>query len=179
MPPRSKHSAPRTHRFHGCYRKNIRQAAADDHDRNAGQRVKLLPQCRERLFQRGPGIEGQPDDEGCAFPEPVALGMDAAPVQLDQALDQGQAESQSSLAAVQSVIGLHEGLEQTRDRIRGHADAIVDHANDGLTCLCRDGNMRVPSARSELRCILQKVSDDLCDPSCVCIDEQRGRPKLA
>ena len=139
---------------------------------------------RAARVQGGPlrassGVEWQPDDKGCAFPEPVTLRLDAAPMHLDQALDQGQSQPQPSLAAIERLIGLHKRLEQTRDRVRCHANPVVDHANQSLTRLGRDRNMRAPCAGSELRCILQKVPQHLCYPGCVGIDQYRGSSKIA
>ena len=98
---------------------------------------------------------------------------------LDQALDQGQPQPQPSLAAVERLVGLHEGLKQMRDRVRCHAHAVVDHANHPLPCLDRDRDMRPPSAGGELGCVVQEIPDHLCDPGCVGIDHHRGRRQLA
>ena len=77
------------------------------------------------------------------------------------------------------MIGLHEGLEETRDRVGRHADAVVDHANDRITRFRHNGDTRSPSAGRELRCILQEVSHNLCDPGCICIDEDRRGREIA
>ena len=80
---------------------------------------------------RGLG-QRQADGELAAAAQAVAFDRDAAAVHLDQLADDGQADAQAALRAIERLIDLREQLEDARQHLGGNADAGVLHLEHRL-----------------------------------------------
>src|SRR6185369_11986379 len=89
-----------------------------------------------RLF---PQAQREADDELAALARPVALRLDPAAVQLDEAAHQRQAEPEAALRTDARALHLGEGLEDLRQHLRGDADAGVAHPDRPLVALGAHG----------------------------------------
>ena len=133
--------------------------------------------CGDRsLAGRGVGPrrpDREADDELAAPAHAVAGGGDAPAVQLDQAPDQGQADPQPPLAAVERAVGLGEQVEDAREQLRGDPDAGVADPDERLVPLA-PGLERDPAPRlGVLGGVVQQVGEDLLQPGRVGLERDR------
>src|SRR5450830_512520 len=73
------------------------------------------------------GLQGQGDRKTAALAQARAVAAHFAAVQLHQAFDQGQAQSQAALGTVGAAFGLGEQVEHARLHVGLDADAVVLH----------------------------------------------------
>ena len=101
-------------------------------------------------------------------------------MKLDEALHEGEAQAQAALAAVEGRIGLHEGVEESGEQLRGHSDAGVADAHERRVRSGIDPHprpRRSPRFR-EFRGVLQEVADHLREAVPVPVDEEGRRRRL-
>ena len=63
----------------------------------------------------------------------IAASLNAAVVHIDQPPHQRQANAESALRLLQRPINLREHIEDAGQHVAGNADAVVSHADDGIT----------------------------------------------
>jgi hypothetical protein len=124
--------------------------------------------CRTRVLEhrRDRGVSGQPNGEHC----PVARRTrcaDRAFVQRDQCPDNGEAEAEAALGAVQGIFTLHEWLEDLRQQIGGDAGAHVAHGGDDLAVQLAGVDRDCGAGRREADGVVQQVDEDLMEPSAI------------
>jgi hypothetical protein len=100
---------------------------------------------------------GQADDELGARARAIAAGRDAAPVQLDQGLHQGEAESEPARAFLPVAWALPEPVEHSRQQLGGDPPAVVPHPQDDLPGFRPRGQPDVPARVGELGRVSQEV----------------------
>ena len=112
---------------------------------------------------------------------PSAVRGDGATVEFNQSLHQRQPEAQAALAPVKRGTSLRKWLEQPRQHLRRHADTGVRNTNSRLIRLgvSGDGYPRAATWPGELGCVLQKITDRLCQPVPVSVDKHRLSGKMA
>ena len=112
----------------------------------------------------GPGRGAGGRRTRCPCPSPSLRRVDAAAVHLDQAADQGQADAEPPLGAVERAVGLGEQVEDAREQLRGDPDAGVADPDDRLVALSA-GLQRDPAPRlGVLGGVVQQVGEDLLEP---------------
>ena len=115
----------------------------------------------------------QAEDELAAAARAVAPGLDAPAVHLHQAADEGQADPQPPLGAVERAVDLGEQVEDLREHLGGDADAGVADAEDGVLALAADGQVDPAAVAGVLRGVVQDVGQDLREPGPVRLDPER------
>ncbi|RZL87249.1 MAG: ATP-binding protein, partial [Variovorax sp.] len=100
----------------------------------ARRRGRLGERIHRRFRQRRRGLrQRQPHREAAALPGPAALGADPAAVQLDQALDQVQADAQPALrhrVAVEAALQGEEVAISVIDNGIGIGPEVLPHVFD-------------------------------------------------
>ena len=94
---------------------------------------------------------------------------------LKQALHQGQPNSQSSPRLFQCPICLGEQVKDARKHVRGNAQAVITHADDGLCSLLLGRKPDVPPVRRVLGSVIQEIGDDLGQPNRIRLQPHRLR----
>ena len=108
-------------------------------------------------------------------PRPSLCASTRAAVQLDQVLDQRQADAQAALRAVERLVGLREQVEDVRQQRRRDADAVVLHRDHDLAFARRAlSQMRPPG-----RCIWRRCSAGWTAPAPGASDRRPARPARA
>ena len=132
-----------------------------------------------RVFGHGSllrsGRQRQPHQDLRPPARPGALGRHRTAVQLDQGLDQGEAEPEPAPAAVRAALGLAERLEGAVDQLRLHADAGVAHGHGrgAARRLPPHGHGDPPPRLGELAGVVQHVAHRLGDPRGIAVDPER------
>ena len=117
----------------------------------------------------------QADGELAARPEPVALGLDRAAVQLDQRLRQREADAEAVARAFERSVRLREHLEQARKLIGDDPDSVVAHADHGLIAVTIDRELDVSALVGELARVVEQVAHHLSQPRRVGVEMDRLR----
>src|SRR5262249_47052221 len=92
---------------------------------------------------------------------PAAARRQRPAVQLDQVLDDGEAQSEAAMASRAGGVGLREALEQTRDEPLLDPLTRVGDRDDTEAVLARTGQGDAAAGGSELQCVAHEVRDDL------------------
>src|SRR5581483_11666257 len=95
---------------------------------------------------------------------------DSSAVQLDQALDQRQADAQATLGAIEPAVGLGEQVEHMRQQVRGDTHAVVLHPDARPSIEPCQGQHDFAAFLGELRGVAEQVADDLYQTHRVAID---------
>ena len=119
----------------------------------------------------------QADDELAAVAEALAVRLDAAAVQLHQPVDEGEADAEPAVRAIQRAGGLHEKIEDARQQFRVDAHAVVAHADDDLGRLGADGTLGaerdVAAVAAVFAGVAEEVAKDLLEPGGVGVQKDR------
>jgi hypothetical protein len=82
-------------------------------------------------------------------------------MQLDEALDQRQADAQPPLGNTRRIGDLHEHVEDRSQHVARNANAVVAHADPGEAVGPIDGHADVASGLCILCCIVEQIREDL------------------
>ena len=115
----------------------------------------------------------QGDDEFGSRARPVAACFDGAAVGFDDALDQGQADSQAAVAAVERGIDLPEHVEDLPEHVPGNAGPVVANADQRPVALAGGGEPDRPLAAGVFGGVVQQIAHDLRQAGHVPFDPQR------
>ena len=119
------------------------------------------------------GEDREPDDEFGPVAQPLARDGDRAAVQLDQAMDERQADPQAALRPIQRLVRLDEEFEDVLLHLGRDPDARVADPQDGPVVLPGQAD-RDPAPRlGVLRGVVQQVGDDLLQAGRVALDRDR------
>ena len=118
-------------------------------------------------------MKGQADDKLAAFIGAVAAGLNAAVVHIDQPPHQRQANAESALRPLQRPINLREHVEDAGQHVAGDADAVVSHADDGITPFPFGGEPDVTAPLGVLGGVVQQVQEDLSEPDGIGVQMDR------
>src|SRR5262249_24248278 len=99
-----------------------------------------------------------------ALVTPSALGLDAAPVQLGETLDQRETDAEPALAPADGSLPLDEQIEDAGEELGGDAHPVVGNAQPRLAALVRHVHVDAAPPRGELERVPQQIDDDLLDP---------------
>ena len=121
----------------------------------------------------------QSDDEGRAFPFAGTLRVDAAPVQLDQVLDERQPQAEAAVRPRARAIRLRETLEDEGKHVGSDARSCVadDYLDVRVDAL--QVNLNSSALRGELHGVHQEVPYDLLKAARVSRDGRRSRVEHA
>ena len=108
-------------------------------------------------------------------PEPVALGLDRAAVQLDQRLHQRETDAEAVARALERSVACANISNRRGKLIGGDPDAVVAHADHRLIALALDRQADVSALVGELARVVQQVADDLGEPRRVGVQMDRLR----
>src|SRR5258705_13130622 len=114
-------------------------------------------------------------DEGRPLSFPGALRGDAAPVQLDQVLDEGQAEAEAPMSARARAIRLPEAVEDKRQHGGRDAQPRIAHHDLDMGVDALEVNLDTPFLGREFHCVHHQVPDDLLKPVWITGDRARAR----
>ena len=103
------------------------------------------------------------------------MRLDAPLMQLDQALDECEPDTQSALAAIEAALALHEELEHARQELGLDAAAVVLHGDGGEALAGHGGEPDAPAFTGVLGSVVQEVGDHLREAREVA--EQPHRPR--
>src|SRR5215475_6860516 len=128
---------------------------------SANSRRYGLFACANALGRQMLGTQRQTDREASSFSE-FAVHRDAAPMQLDQFLDQGEPDSAAFNAAAAGVLDPVKSFEQPRQLLPGNAGAGVAHRHLGRPAVrARPDGDRDLTLECELEGVGQEIEDDL------------------
>ncbi len=113
------------------------------------------------LSGRSTGEQRQADDEIAAMTGTLALDGDGAAVQLGQAADERQADTQAALGPVERLVDLDEEVEDVPLHLGGDPDAGVPYGQDGFVALSCQGDRNSASRLGVLGGVIQQIRDDL------------------
>ena len=116
---------------------------------------------------------GNGDLEGCSYPN-GAIHRYGAAVQLDQLLDEGQANSRSFLSTPDGAFDAMESFEHARQLRFGNADTAVFHNEHCVGTIGVDCNLD-PAVQREFECIGDEVENDLFPHLAVDVDRLSER----
>src|SRR5215468_5312091 len=94
----------------------------------------------------------------------IALGDHLPTVQLDHSLHQSQSQPQPAATPVEAAIGLREGLEDPRERVRVDANPGVGDFHDRLSFALGQRYGDASFSRREFYGVAEKISEDLSQP---------------
>ena len=103
----------------------------------------------------------QYDAEERSLADAVALHLDAALVQLDEALDHGEPDAEAALAAIKGALALGEELEHMRQQLRVDADAVVAYGDHGLAAVGGGAELDAAAFAGVLGAVVEQVADHL------------------
>src|SRR5262249_36950029 len=107
--------------------------------------------------------ERQGDGEGGAAAGAVALGGDAAAVQLDELLDQGEADAEAAVLAAGGGVGLAEALGEGGQEVGIDTPAVVAHDQAGLRVGAVERDLDPAPLEGELDGVGQQVPGHLLE----------------
>src|SRR6266550_8833414 len=102
-------------RRRGCWRRPRQRVPVPSAARRA---------CQQRGLAPGPNADGECEVERAALPD-FAIDPDAAAVQCDKTLGNGEAETRAAVPPRRGAVGLAELVEDVGLRLRRDADAGV------------------------------------------------------
>lgn len=94
----------------------------------------------------------------------LAVGADAATVQLNEVLRDHEAEAEPTDVG---ALALHEGVEHRREQLRRDAAALVFHADDDGVAVDGAAHFDAGLRRAVLRGVVHEVDDDLAEASMI------------
>ena len=130
---------------------------------------------RSRFAERRLRGDRQADDELAPLARPVAAGLDAPAVQLDQPLDQRQADAEPALRPHQRRFRLREHLEDARQHLGGDADAVVLDRHDHVAPLPLGTQPDAAAFLGVLGGVVEQVGEHLGQPHRVGLEVDRLR----
>src|SRR6266852_7831295 len=106
-------------------------------------------------------VNRQRDSERRAMAPPFALRSDATAMRLGDVTHDGKTEAQTTVYASIRCLGLAEGLEYMRQKLRLDPLAVIRHVDLHLRRCPSRRDLHFPLARRELQSIGQQVPDHL------------------
>ncbi len=103
----------------------------------------------------------QTHDELAPLARPATVDADVAVVELDEAADESQADTQSSLGTVQRSIGLGKEIEDARKHLGAQANAVVAHSHNRFVALEIRGQDNLAAPIRVLGGVVQQVRNNL------------------
>ena len=165
--------APGAPEQHRQARRGVRVVVGDD-DLAHLDRLRAHRAARSRIGSpRRIRVARQPHDELRSPARTVAARGDRPAVQLDEAADERESDSEPSLGAVERPLDLREEVEHPWDHLGGDPDAGVAHTNHDVASIAVRGHEDPAALPGVLRRVVQEVADDLGEASQVAEYAQR------
>ncbi len=135
--------------------------------------------CRRRLRRRGalrrrPRLDRrEAHGEGAAAPGAIAAGGGRAAVQRGELAHQRQPKPEAARRAIEPRLALHEWLEDAREQLAAHADAVVGDAQHRVAAFVAHRDRDRAVDRRVLDRVDHQVGDDLLEARGVGLQPRR------
>src|SRR6185295_7431054 len=105
--------------------------------------------------------------------EPLAVGLDARTVQLDEPPRDREPDAETAPGAVERPVDLHEQVPQPGQHLRGDPDPRVPDTDADLVALRLDHQVDPPASLAVLRGVRQEVHEYLLESRRIGLDADR------